>query len=55
MNKKLLAFRLTIIGFILLNFIISFRLETEVACLIMFFNLLLSISYLIAEIIAARD
>jgi hypothetical protein len=54
MNKKLLVFRLTIIGFILLNFIVSFRLENEAACLIMFFNFLLSLGYLAAEMIIAR-
>ena len=55
MNKRLLFIRLTIASVIIFNFIISFRLENEVACLIMFFNFLLALGYLGAEIIIARD
>jgi len=55
MNKRLLAFRLMMIGFIILNFIVSFRLENETACLIMFLNFLLALGYLAAEMIIARE
>jgi len=53
--NKLLVFRITVIIFIVFNFIVSFRLENEAACLIMFFNFLLSLAYLIAEMIIARE
>jgi len=55
MNKKLLLARVTIVLIIVLNFIVSFRLENEAACLIMFFNFLLALGYLGAEMIIARD
>ena len=55
MNKRLLFIRLTIVSVIIFNFIISFRLENEVACLIMFFNFLLALGYLAVEIMIARD
>jgi len=52
MNKKLLAFRLTMITFILLNFLVSFKLETIAECLIMFFTFLLALGYIAAEVIS---
>jgi hypothetical protein len=55
MSKKLLFVRVTIISVIIFNFVVSFRLETELACLIMFFNFLLALGYLGAEMIMARD
>jgi len=55
MNKKLLFARATIIAIIILNFSVSFRLETEAECLIMFFNFLLALGYLGAEMIIARE
>ena len=55
MKKRLLAFRLMMIGFIIFNFIVSFRLENEAACLIMFLNFLLALGYLVAEMIMARE
>ena len=51
MNKKLLAFRLTMITFILLNFLVSFKLETIAECVIMFFTFLLALGYIAAEVI----
>jgi uncharacterized membrane protein len=53
--KKLLAFRITIIAFIIISFISSFKLETEAECVIMFFTFLLSLGYLGAEMIVKRD
>jgi len=55
MNKRLLAFRIAIITFIVISFSISYKLESEMECLIMFFTFLLSLGYLGAEIITARD
>jgi len=55
MNKKLLFARVTIVSIIILNFIVSFRLENEVACLTMFLNFLLALGYLGAEMIIARE
>jgi hypothetical protein len=55
MNKKLLLARVTIVLIIVLNFIVSFRLENEAACLIMFLNFLLALGYLAAEMIIARE
>lgn len=55
MSKKLLFVRVTIVSAIIFNFVVSFRLETELACLIMFFNFLLALGYLGAEMIMARD
>ena len=55
MNKKLLFVRVTIISVIIFNFIVSFRLENEVAYSIMFFNFLLALGYLGAEMIIARE
>jgi hypothetical protein len=52
MNKKLLAFRLSMITFIILNFLVSFKLETVTECLIMFCNLNLALAYLAAEVIS---
>lgn len=51
MNKKLLAFRLSMITFIILNFLVSFKLETVAECLIMFVTFLLALGYLAAEVI----
>jgi hypothetical protein len=55
MNKRLLFVRVTIISVIIFNFIVSFRLENEVAYSIMFFNFLLALGYLGAEMIIARE
>ena len=55
MNKKLLFARATITAIIILNFSVSFRLETEAECLIMFLNFLLVLGYLGAEMIIARE
>ena len=55
MNKNLLVFRALITLIIVLNFSVSFRLETEAECLIMFLNFLLALGYLGAEMIIARD
>lgn len=55
MNKKLLAFRIAIITFLVISFIISFTLESEADCLIMFFTFLMSLGYLGAEMIILRD
>ena len=55
MNKKLKAFRIIIQLLFIFNFIVSFRLENEAACLIMFFNFLLALGYLGAEMIIARE
>jgi hypothetical protein len=53
--NKLLVFRVAIITFLITNFIISFTLETEADCLIMFFTFLMSMGYLGAEMLFARD
>jgi hypothetical protein len=54
MNKKLLAFRISIMAFIATCFAVSFKLETEADCLIMFFTFLFSIGYLGAEVITTH-
>jgi len=53
--KKLLTFRITIIAFIIISFISSWKLESEAECAIMFFTFLLSLGYLGAEMIVTRD
>lgn len=55
MNKKLLVFRITIVAFIVTNFMISYQLETEADVMIMFFTFLISLGYLGAEMIITRD
>ena len=53
--NKLTLFRTSIVAIIILNFSVSFRLETEAECLIMFLNFLLALGYLGAEMIITRD
>jgi hypothetical protein len=53
--NKLLVFRVAIITFLIINFIISFTLETAADCVIMFFTFLMSLGYLGAEMIITRD
>jgi len=53
--NKLLVFRVAIITLLIINFIISFTLESEVDVAIMFFTFLMSLGYLGAEMIIARD
>jgi hypothetical protein len=53
--NKLLVFRVAIITFLITNFIISFTLETEADVVIMFFTFLMSLGYLGAEMLIARD
>jgi diacylglycerol kinase len=55
MNKKLLAFRSALILFIVISFLTSWKLETEIDCAIMFFTFLISLGYLGAEMIITRD
>jgi hypothetical protein len=53
--NKLLVLRVVIITFLITSFIISFTLETSADCVIMFFTFLMSLGYLGAEMIIARD
>ena len=53
--EKLIVFRILMIAFIITNFIISFKLETAAECTIMFFTFLISLGYLGAEMIIARN
>jgi hypothetical protein len=53
--NKLLVLRVVIIIFLITSFIISFTLETAADCVIMFFTSLMSLGYLGAEMIIARD
>ena len=53
--NKLLVFRVAIITLLIINFIISFTLESEVDVAIMFFTFLMSLGYLGAEMLIARD
>lgn len=55
MNKLLLVFRSVIIIFIIISFLTSWELETEIDCAIIFFTFLMSLGYLGAEMIVARD
>jgi hypothetical protein len=55
MNKKLLLFRSALIIFIVTSFSISWKLETEADCAIMFFTFLISLGYLGAEMVVTRD
>ena len=55
MNKKLLLFRLAVLTLIVCNFLISYKLENEGAVLIMLWNILFTIAYVIAESIHAFD
>jgi hypothetical protein len=53
--NKLLVLRVAIITFLITSFIISFTLETSADCVIMFFTFLMSLGYLGAEMLIARD
>jgi hypothetical protein len=55
MNKKLLLFRLAVAAFIILNFIISYKLETAADVFLMIFTFLFSVSYIVAEAVSAFD
>jgi hypothetical protein len=55
MNKKLVAFRAIVLLFIITAFTVSYKLESEAECLIMFFTFLFSLGYLGAEVMIARD
>ena len=55
MNKKLLAFRLLVTVFIIMNFAVSFKLESEAEVLIMLFAVIFTISYIAAEAVHAFD
>jgi hypothetical protein len=55
MNKKLMLFRLACVLFIIINFIVSFRLESVADVLIMGFNFMFTISLTIAEAYCAFD
>jgi len=53
--NKLLVFRVTIITFLIIIALLSFTLESEADVIIMFFTFLISLGYLGAEMIIARD
>ena len=53
--NKLLVFRVTIITFLIIIALLSFTLESEADVVIMFFTFLISLGYLGAEMIIARD
>jgi hypothetical protein len=53
--NKLLVLRAVIITFLITSFIISFTLETVADCVLMFFTFLMSLGYLGAEMIIARE
>lgn len=53
--NKLLVLRVVIITFLITSFIISFTLETAADVVIMFFTFLMSLGYLAAEMLIARD
>ena len=53
--NKLLVLRITIVAFIVTNFMISYQLETEADVMIMFFTFLITLGYLGAEMIITRD
>jgi hypothetical protein len=53
--NKLLVLRAVIITFLITSFIISFTLETPADCVLMFFTFLMSLGYLGAEMLIARD
>jgi len=55
MNKKLLLFRLSIAAFIILNFAVSFKLESEAEVFIMFFTFIFTTSYIVAEAVNVFD
>ena len=55
MNKKLLAFRITMIVFIVANTIMFGKLETESDCILIFFTFLIALSFLVAEVVHAFD
>ena len=55
MSKKLMLFRLACVVFIITNFIISFKMETEADVILMAFNFMFTIALLIAEVKCAFD
>ena len=55
MNKKLLAFRIVMIIFIVSNFMVFGKLETESDCIFMILTFLITIAFLVAEAVHAFD
>jgi hypothetical protein len=55
MNKKLLAFRVLVAVFIIMNFAVSFKLKSETEVFIMLFAVIFTISYIAAEAVHAFD
>lgn len=52
--KKLKLFKIILGGYFITSFIISYKLEGKVDWLLLFFNNLLSLTYLIAEMKITR-
>jgi len=55
MNRLLLLFRLLVIAFITMTFIISYKLEDEMDVFIMFYNIVFTTAFVIAESVNAFD
>lgn len=55
MNKKLMLFRIACVIFIVLNFIVSFRMESEADVLLMVFNFIFTLALIFAEVNWAFD
>ena len=55
MNKKLLAFRIVMIIWIVSNFMVFGKLETESDCIFMVLTFLITIAFLVAETVHAFD
>lgn len=55
MNRLLLLFRLLVIAFITMTFIISYKLEDEMDVFIMFYNIVFTTAFIIAESVNVFD
>ena len=53
--KKITLFRLSVLTLIVCNFLISYKLENEGAVLIMLWNIIFTIAFIIAEAVHAFD
>lgn len=53
--KKLLLFRLLVLTLIVCNFLVSYKLDSEAAVLIMIWNVFFTVAYVITEAMGSFD
>ena len=53
--KKITIFRLLVLTLIVCNFLVSYKLDSEAAVLIMLWNIIFTIAFIMAEAVHAFD